>query len=284
MPPVLTQSLLSDDSESVRCIDTAFVSRALKAWPGKFGKAILRAMEAELVSEYQLGERSLDLGCGDGAFIGVVLGTSMSVGVDTNASRLAQAVTRACYASTVCAAAHNLPFPSNHFRTILANSVLEHIENLDSTLQELCRVLEPGGRMLITCPAPKKRERLLHARPDAFAAVGMPRSRAQEYLLHFDAYWQHRHYLTTAEWISRLSRSGLAVVRAKEFESAECTELIDALDNLQISPAGLWDADASFAVIEQWLVRTVQPIYSSPPIDGGSAIFIEAIKESSLCP
>lgn len=45
-----------------------------------------------------------------------------------------------------------LPFPDNTFDSILANEVLEHIFNLEDILQELRRVLKPGGKILITIP------------------------------------------------------------------------------------------------------------------------------------
>lgn len=46
----------------------------------------------------------------------------------------------------------SLPFPTDHFDSILATEVFEHLFDLRGTLQELNRVLIPGGKMLITCP------------------------------------------------------------------------------------------------------------------------------------
>jgi SAM-dependent methyltransferase len=45
-----------------------------------------------------------------------------------------------------------LPFPDNHFDSIFSSEVFEHIFNLPEILQELKRVLKPGGKILITCP------------------------------------------------------------------------------------------------------------------------------------
>ncbi|RYY70133.1 MAG: class I SAM-dependent methyltransferase [Chitinophagaceae bacterium] len=45
-----------------------------------------------------------------------------------------------------------LPFEDNTFDSILANEVLEHIFNLEAILQELKRVLKPGGKILISIP------------------------------------------------------------------------------------------------------------------------------------
>jgi SAM-dependent methyltransferase len=46
----------------------------------------------------------------------------------------------------------NIPFENDHFDSVLATEVFEHIFNIDTILEELNRVLKPGGKMLLTCP------------------------------------------------------------------------------------------------------------------------------------
>jgi SAM-dependent methyltransferase len=58
-----------------------------------------------------------------------------------------------------------IPFPDNHFDSILCSEVFEHIFNLDEVLIELHRVLKPGGSILITCPFIWKE----HETPNDFA-------------------------------------------------------------------------------------------------------------------
>jgi SAM-dependent methyltransferase len=45
-----------------------------------------------------------------------------------------------------------IPIESNHFDSILATEVIEHIFNIDEVLLELNRVLKPNGKILVTCP------------------------------------------------------------------------------------------------------------------------------------
>jgi ubiquinone/menaquinone biosynthesis C-methylase UbiE len=45
-----------------------------------------------------------------------------------------------------------IPFPGNTFDSILTTEVLEHIFNVEDILKELCRVLKPSGKILITIP------------------------------------------------------------------------------------------------------------------------------------
>lgn len=47
---------------------------------------------------------------------------------------------------------HHLPFGNEQFDSIFTSEVFEHVFNLPEILQELNRVLKPGGRILITCP------------------------------------------------------------------------------------------------------------------------------------
>jgi SAM-dependent methyltransferase len=45
-----------------------------------------------------------------------------------------------------------IPFPDNHFDAVFSSEVVEHIFNLEEILQEVKRVMKPGGKILVTCP------------------------------------------------------------------------------------------------------------------------------------
>ncbi len=47
---------------------------------------------------------------------------------------------------------HNLPFPDNSREAILCLAVLEHVENPIKAMEELHRVLKPGGKLLVYVP------------------------------------------------------------------------------------------------------------------------------------
>ncbi|MBC7871988.1 MAG: methyltransferase domain-containing protein [Chitinophagaceae bacterium] len=50
------------------------------------------------------------------------------------------------------AAAEQIPYPSNFFDTVLSHEVLEHVLDDRLAVQEMVRVLKPGGRIVIFVP------------------------------------------------------------------------------------------------------------------------------------
>jgi SAM-dependent methyltransferase len=91
-----------------------------------------------------------------------------------------------------------LPFPSNHFTAVTMLAVIEHLrpESLSSVLTESYRVLEPGGRLVLTSPAPWTRGVLL-----AFAALRLV-SRAE--------ICDHKAYYGRRQLAELLARAGFA--------------------------------------------------------------------------
>lgn len=69
----------------------------------------------------------------------------------------------------------SIPFSDNFFDSVLASEVFEHVFNLPHILQEINRVLKPGGKILITCPFVWKEHELPHdyARYTLFALKDM---------------------------------------------------------------------------------------------------------------
>lgn len=92
----------------------------------------------------------LDVGTGEGqvARLAAHLGATRVVGVDPTWAQVAVAIKRAggpVYARSGAAA---LPFPDECFDAVIACLVFEHIEDVDTALSEVGRVLRPGGRFL----------------------------------------------------------------------------------------------------------------------------------------
>lgn len=90
--------------------------------------------------------RLLDVGCGSKPYRSCfAVDSYVGLEIDTQANReRGQA--------DVFYDGHRFPFPDGAFESIVCNQVLEHVFNPDEFVSELCRVLVPGGRVLITVP------------------------------------------------------------------------------------------------------------------------------------
>lgn len=171
--------------------------------------AIVRGVECAILREAEpLSERVLDLGCGDGLFASLACVRQPSVGLDPCFSAILEAKARGAHRTLVCGSATELPFRDGTFATVVCNSVLEHIPDLDAALTECHRAMKPGGRLLITSPSERFGEMLLGAR--LLAGLGLRRA-GEEYARWFNAHSLHYHTLALGEWRRRLKTAGFRV-------------------------------------------------------------------------
>ena len=96
-------------------------------------------------------KRVLDLGCGEGQIARLVAGAGAErvVGVDTSTAQLAEAARRGGGVAYTRASAGALPLAVRSFDAVVTCLVLEHLPDLDGALDEVARVLRPGGRFVI---------------------------------------------------------------------------------------------------------------------------------------
>ena len=99
------------------------------------------------------GAKTLDFGCGAGELVTVARHAGLDmVGADVFYGG-SQTRPEACAAPVYEIRDGRLPFPDAAFDLIVNNQVLEHAEDLDAVLDELRRVLKPGGCMLSIFPS-----------------------------------------------------------------------------------------------------------------------------------
>jgi ubiquinone/menaquinone biosynthesis C-methylase UbiE len=54
------------------------------------------------------------------------------------------------------------PLADDYFNVIMMKSAIEHVRNIDHLMKELCRVLRPGGSLVITTPDWKANYRIFY--------------------------------------------------------------------------------------------------------------------------
>lgn len=113
--------------------------------------ALWRAAEIAALREVHFEPPVLDLGCGDGLVTSMVLST-IAIGVDPDPGPLERVSRLGVYQRLEAAPAQGMAVPSGSIGTVLSNSVLEHVADLDAVLAAVARVLRPGGTLVVTTP------------------------------------------------------------------------------------------------------------------------------------
>lgn len=90
----------------------------------------------------------LDVGCGSSHIIGALPPGSVAIDVLANKLRFS----RRFSVPLVRASGFALPFPDASFPCVLSSQVIEHVPMVPSMIDELCRVLQPGGRLVLGTP------------------------------------------------------------------------------------------------------------------------------------
>ncbi|HET9741789.1 MAG TPA: class I SAM-dependent methyltransferase [Terriglobales bacterium] len=117
-------------------------------------KAVLRWLEELPISRE---DKALDLGCGAGLFTVALAEYGWRVhAIDAVDAMLKQTSALACTrgfqerVSVQLGDAHNLSFPDSSFSLVLAIGIAPWLHSLSQALDEIYRVLKPGGHLIIT--------------------------------------------------------------------------------------------------------------------------------------
>lgn len=130
---------------------------AYQAWRASELGRITDGIEERLVLELVgsvAGKRVLDVGCGDGVLcVGLAEAGGNVTGLDTDPGMLTAARERAGTSGVAAAFvegdARSLPFADGSFDVVLAVTVLCFVANAERAVQEMARVLRPGGRLVL---------------------------------------------------------------------------------------------------------------------------------------
>ncbi|WP_455353170.1 class I SAM-dependent methyltransferase [Streptomyces sp. SYSU K217416] len=97
----------------------------------------------------------VDVGCGDGsaaAVAGPLLSGHRVVGIDWSQDALRRAATRMTHVVRGELTSGGLPLADETADAVLFSEVIEHLVDPDSAMDELRRVLRPGGHLMLSTP------------------------------------------------------------------------------------------------------------------------------------
>jgi len=142
--------------------DETYGSKPPQNYERYFVPTIGEPVARDLIRKAELrpGERVLDVACGTGIVARLAsegVGNTGSVtGTDINPGMLAVAksITSASPIEWKEANAEEMPFPSESFDVVFCQMGLQFMDDKPSALNEMHRVLAPGGRLLLNMPGP----------------------------------------------------------------------------------------------------------------------------------
>jgi SAM-dependent methyltransferase len=256
-----------------------FLWRHLKDLPAF--RALLRAVEARFYQDLlPLEEPVLDVGCGDGHFASVAFPRPLAAGIDPASSVLREAREWGAYSLLARALGDALPYADGAFATVVSNSVLEHIPDLDPVLVEIGRVLQPGGRFIFCVPGDRFTELLFFTQ--LFRRLGLE-GLAGGYERYFNRISRHHHCDGPDLWADRLAGAGLQLDRSFYYFSERANHALD-LGHYLGAPSlvakklfGRWilvPRRWNLALTERWL----RPLYGEPLPASGAYLFLVAAK------
>jgi SAM-dependent methyltransferase len=131
------------------------------------------------ITELIAGEGAvLDVGCGSSKIIGALPRGSVALDILVNKLRFA----RRFNVPRVRGSGFTLPFPDKSFPCVLCSQVIEHVPMVPSMIDELCRVLKPGGRLVLGTPDYDRWEWVWIEKAYGLAAPG---GYADEHISHY---------------------------------------------------------------------------------------------------
>ncbi len=219
-----------------------------------------RAAEVAVLRTVAWEPPVLDLGCGDGLVTSMVL-PRVAFGCDPDTGALARAARRGVYDRLEPVPVQDAALPDASIATVLSNSVLEHVEPLDTVLAAVARLLCPGGRLVFTVPT------------EAFSGwLTVPSAR---YAAWRNRQYDHRNLWPVARWAWHLERAGLTLEEARPYLRRGLVMAWDALDLLQQvrtgrrRPVGLVWRRIPPVVMARLAERVSRLDLSAPPPGGG---------------
>ena len=201
----------------------------------------------------------LDLGCGDGSF-SFLLFHSIDAGVDLDENLISSAGAAGTYRQTrVADVSQHIPFEDDCFGTVVSNSVLEHVPNVEGVLREVRRVLTTGGYFVFAVPTDRFHTHLARVYGDSEAE-------------QFNRDLEHVNLYSDSDWQQMLERFAFRLLASKRYLAPEAIAWYRLLTwglmrRLESSPL----TSAWYRVLRRKLVTLTEASIDIP--EGGCTIF-----------
>jgi SAM-dependent methyltransferase len=198
-----------------------------------------RLFEIEaLVQKTRMRGRILDLGCGDGRVSSTIFSCAQAsgnkeepntlIGIDPDEVDSGIARESGLYEKVHTCSANAIPEENGTFDFCFANSVIEHIPDIDEVLAEVARVLKANGRFIFTVPSTGF-EGLM--KTSSFWAEKFSGGNSEDYSKMIDARLAHYHYYDHSQAQTMLKDVGLDIVQEEHYFPESAVRVWESLSN-----------------------------------------------------
>lgn len=184
-----------------------FIRKNLQYRPYFF--SFIRPQEAYLFEKYKQYCKGaiLDFGCGDGFFAECIFGKrTIDIGLDVPTSRMKTAKKNNVYKKVVVYDGLLIPLRKTSVRTIISNCVFEHIPRIEKSLQEMERILKPGGHLITSVMCSTWSGNLFGRK-----MMGLP------YVNWFNKMQEHNSLYSKKQWITLFKKCGFDIVEQEDY-------------------------------------------------------------------
>lgn len=171
-------------------------------------RGLLRAVECKYYQQFRLVEPILDLGSGDGHFASVAFDYPLNCGTDPWMQSIRESKSINAHRLLIRSEGASLPFCHEYYETVICNSVLEHIPDLDPVLFDVNRILKENGKFIFCVPNQRFVDSLSIFK--FLKGIGIKRL-AIYYQRFFNKISRHHHCDDPDKWTKRLTNAGFKV-------------------------------------------------------------------------
>ncbi len=213
------QTVSSEPSVSfARHPDRVVMEHALALYRPDIGLAIHRALEAREVTRETPESPVLDLGCSDGRFASLWTAllprSPRLLGCDLSLAALQRGAAEEAPFFGMASDGRQLPLRDGSVATVIANSVLTHVPDLDGVLAEVARVLRPRGQLLATVPGSTFEKQLAWVQICKHLGLHWLAQRTGD---RYHLRWEQWHRDGEGVWVRRFAVHGLSLEGARPY-------------------------------------------------------------------